>query len=70
MVFMLKVTAIVCFSSTYAGIFEGTGLFNGIIAPSALPFSGSTTHLKENGQGSNQLGGFLIDAAALYLRPI
>lgn len=26
---MLKVTAIVCFSSSYAGIFEGTGLLNG-----------------------------------------
>lgn len=27
---MLKVTAIVCFSSSYAGIFEGTGLLNGV----------------------------------------
>jgi NhaC family Na+:H+ antiporter len=27
---MLKVAAIVCFSSSYAGIFEGTGLLNGI----------------------------------------
>ncbi|XWX61666.1 hypothetical protein AusDCA_1777 [Desulfitobacterium sp. AusDCA] len=37
MVSMLKVTAIVCFSSTYAGIFEGIGLFNGLIDPKSSP---------------------------------